>query len=306
MVTTENVGLLQDIGITYVVIHRQPGYDWQTAVAAAEQLPELMRLAAVGDSLVYRLDGGARQPVQLITTQAESQAVASGLASIPLELRNPNDTPAVVNLDGKLQVEVTRTRLSDGQEEQRIVNLPVPFIIGPGSVRLPLRLTAPEQPGDYRYALRVNGLETPDLEQLVQVVEQPVDPTRPQAAVELVAEDLVNHCKPGERLMDIVWTALTPLASDYAATIQLVANGDRILRQVDAMLESEAGTTSSWRAGERQRTALCLPLVGVPPGDYDLVIAMYSTAGDLERIPLLLPDGTVGLEYRQDETPADD
>lgn len=305
MVTSANIGLLQDIGIKYVVIHPRPGYDVRAVVAAAAQLPELTRLADVGGSVVYRLDGAMRQPVQLTAAQGESEAVAGGLVSIQLELRNPNSTPAVVNLDGVVRVDVRRTRVADGAEERQTVHLTTPFIISPGVVTMSLRLPAPGEPGAYQYALRVHGTDTPILQHLVQVVEQPVDPTRPQVAIELVAEDWANHCRPGERLMVLVWTALTPPAGDYAATIQLVAGDDRIVRQVDAVLESAAGTTSFWSTGERQRTELCVPLAGVPPGDYELIVAMYSTQGELARIPLLLPDGSVGLEYRQDATPVD-
>lgn len=57
MVTAENVGVLQDLDVRWVIIHERPGYDWQTAVSTADTLPQLRRVAQIGGSVVYEVNG---------------------------------------------------------------------------------------------------------------------------------------------------------------------------------------------------------------------------------------------------------
>lgn len=59
MVTADSVGVLQDLGVRWVVIHARSGYDWQTAVATADRLPHLQRVAEVGGSVVFEVDGAS-------------------------------------------------------------------------------------------------------------------------------------------------------------------------------------------------------------------------------------------------------
>lgn len=56
MATAENVAVLQDLGIRWVLIHDAPGYDQQTAIASADALPQLRRVAEVGGSVVYEVE----------------------------------------------------------------------------------------------------------------------------------------------------------------------------------------------------------------------------------------------------------
>ncbi len=56
MVTADNVGVLQDIGVRWVIIHDKLGYDQATAVEGADRLPQLRRVAEVEGSVVYELE----------------------------------------------------------------------------------------------------------------------------------------------------------------------------------------------------------------------------------------------------------
>lgn len=55
MVTADNIGVLQDLDIRWVIIHDKPDYDQQTAVASADALPQLRRVAEVEGSVVYEV-----------------------------------------------------------------------------------------------------------------------------------------------------------------------------------------------------------------------------------------------------------
>ncbi len=74
-VTPDNVGMLQDLGIRYVLIHHWPNYDWQAAVDEASKVGALKLEGNFGDTSVYTLAPGNRSEVTY-SVDAPEQAYA--------------------------------------------------------------------------------------------------------------------------------------------------------------------------------------------------------------------------------------
>ncbi|MEX1158964.1 MAG: hypothetical protein WEC79_08565, partial [Thermomicrobiales bacterium] len=101
MVTQQNVGLLQELNIRWVVFHALPGYDIDAALSLAGTLPELERMAEVGDSVVYELAPETREslPPDATTVEIGGEASAGGLLPVRFRIANPHDNLSILHLD---------------------------------------------------------------------------------------------------------------------------------------------------------------------------------------------------------------
>jgi hypothetical protein len=85
------------------------------------------------------------------------------------------------------------------------------------------------------------------------------------------------------------WQASRPMNADYKFLVHLVdAETGRLVAQADVMPHGWTYPTSQWRAGEVVSDEVLLSVEDVPPGDYRLLVGVYSPESG-ERLPI--PDG---------------
>ncbi len=300
LVNATNVGMLQDLGIHYVVIHRWPGYDWTSALDQAATLPQLTRVGDFGDATVFTLARGSRLPVvQRIV--APQSAEAGRPVVVDVVTRNDNPTPAINWL--KLDPSVTITWKSSTGSTVASVRLPIHLNVSaaPGLTIDPLTLTAPVEAGAYQLTIDCPGLAA--------AVSQTVSVSAPRPAVNTGSEPELTlrrlslppgPYRPGD-WMEITaeWVVRRQPQKDLTATIQLIDDQNRPFSQWDGQPFGMALPTSQWRTGSVISQPL---LVRIPPNtratQFRAMIALYDySSPSLERAMIEGPDGTTAPQF---------
>jgi nitrate reductase NapE component len=94
----------------------------------------------------------------------------------------------------------------------------------------------------------------------------------------------------------LYWQALAAPKADYTVFTHLRNAAGETVAQKDGPPASGAYPTGLWAAGEIIKDEISIPLEGVEPGQYSLVVGMYDFATGL-RLPVAnSPDGTILLE----------
>ncbi len=293
-VNAENVGLLQDLGVRYVVLHKHDTYDWRRAQAEAGRLSALTPLGEIGDSVVYTLEPGERAPLAF-TLGAPQRATPGGTLIAGLAIRNDNPSRAA-DLAGE-----PHTVAFDWYDRQGRSILAGELPVGvptlePGVNGLPLDLPVPAAPGDYRlrlaYGTRARALDT-----AVTVAQAAgEDPGAPALAL-VGVQGLADRAEAGATLtLFLEWAVRGTPTNNFKTTVQLLGPDGRLVAQTDGPPFRRGHPTARWPLGATvaQPVGLAIPH-DAPPGEYRVLIALY--AGDTPgnpRLPLAVPDGTVG------------
>ncbi|MDI3339674.1 MAG: hypothetical protein QJR03_04000 [Sphaerobacter sp.] len=296
----ENVGLLQDIGVRYVVIHHwdAPAYDWRQAVQDADQLPELRRVGNIGSATVYVLEPAARAAVRF-----RLSVPAAGLpgATLPVVLTATNDNPnlAVTTLDRPPDAVATWVDASGEPVLRATLPVTLPVAVRPGDQRLILSVPTPAQPGRYRLRLSAGTLVAP-VEQPVEVRPAPATAEEPALRLAAVQWDPRAYA-PGETVeITLHWEVRGPVGGDYTTTVQALSADDRVVAQFDEMPLGLDLLTGRWQPGAAivQPITLRLP-AELPAGELQLLVAVYDGRDPaLPRLPIVLPTGDVATEGR--------
>lgn len=86
------------------------------------------------------------------------------------------------------------------------------------------------------------------------------------------------------------WKALEPPPDDYKVFVQLLNAGGEIVQQYDAMPCNRQYPTSQWQASEIVPDQAVIPLEGLSPEEYRLIVGLYD-AKTLKRLPIQGPEG---------------
>jgi hypothetical protein len=86
--------------------------------------------------------------------------------------------------------------------------------------------------------------------------------------------------------LTLFWQALGDGQDDYTRFVHLVEAGRAgpPLSQNDGLPRHNSYPTSQWTAGEIISDTVTLPLLNVPPGDYQIVAGFYEPTGNLPRL----------------------
>lgn len=296
-VDADNVGLLQDIGVRYVVVHHRssPDYDWREAIRLADQLPELEHVGTFGAATVYHLDPGARQPVRFKLTLPE-QGVPGGELPIVLTGTNENENLAVSTLDRLPDVVATWYDETGETILTSTLPLDLPVALPSGDWHRLLPIPIPSQEGNYRLEVAVGDLVGID-EQRVAVRSTPELADGPAVALSTV-EWSDAALQPGATLdLTLHWRAERRITRDYMVTLQLIDDDHRVLAQADGPPIDGQLMTSQWQAGMTiaQPLSLRLPPT-LPESRVRLLVALYDPATPTDRLPIRLPDGEIRPE----------
>jgi hypothetical protein len=319
-----NVGILQDLGVRYLVFHRE-GYkraDWPTVVANLEGTGAAELGGDFGETVVYRLrPRSAPPPAPTLILVAPSLATPQDYWEPALVVRNPRAQPALLAIRRPLKL-TTVWRDERGREVRRDVGLlnlyaTVPpgdticsirycpvgpdFRVSPAMLardlgRAPL---APAAPGHYTVELAVTGELTATRTLDVEVAPAPPTAAEDGPEIELTAAPAIARA-PDDAAVTFVldWLVRRPPAGEYTLSARLVDEDGRVWGQRDAPLGWPTHTTAAWSPGERFSLPWRIPLQsGPPPGQYRLHLAVYRrTAAGTEPVPVRWPDGDA-VEY---------
>jgi hypothetical protein len=171
MVTVENVGLLQQLGIRWVVIHHADGYDWRAAVASADSLTSLRRVADIGESTVFEVTPSlvGVEPPPDGTFALPGEATSGAEYPALVRFNTPGDTMLLgwLNRRGKVRVEWIDSSGTTVVVES--ASLPYPVVLAPGDTYRGAVVRAPDAAGTYTVRATLEDGSIEPAEQVVRV-----------------------------------------------------------------------------------------------------------------------------------------
>jgi hypothetical protein len=321
-VTPDNIGVLQALGVRYLVIHRY-GYkreDWDTIIAQLESTGDAVEKAGdFGEAAIYLVNPAPDAPSAIkVDFYASSQVIANEFWEPALVVRNTSPHEALFFIQRPLTL--TTTWRDAGGKVVRTDTMPVnlPAVLpardffcsvracptAPGAELPPTDASSPHlypnKPGQYMVELAISGgisLSRTIPVEVVAAAPAPQPDGPPLALVDTaLASDQVT---PGTDLnLTLTWETRRQVPEDYTLFAQLIGPDGQVWGQYDAPAGWTGHYSSSWLPGERVSLPWSVPLKpDAPPGQYRLLVGMYRhTATGVERLPLGYPsgDGTEG------------
>lgn len=298
LVDASNVGMLQDLGIRYVVIDHWPGYDWQLAVNTASHLPQLTFVGGMGDATVFTVSPGNRVPVSYSIT-APDHANAGQQVVADVVAHNQNQTESI----GRLQLDPAVTVEWRGHSGNTVSKSSVPVhmdvTIPPGLTIQPVVITAPSSPGTYQLKISSSGIAN-GLSQSVTVMNQSQSATsKPEVTLQRVTLSPGPY-RPGDILNLVAqWQVNLPINKELTVTTQLLDDRNQLFSQRDGPPFGTTLPTSKWKPG----MVIDEPLSVRIPSDvfvsqFRVLIALYdANSPTYDRTRIQLPDGSDKTEY---------
>ncbi|HEX5505130.1 MAG TPA: hypothetical protein VFW96_21115 [Thermomicrobiales bacterium] len=299
-VDAANVGLLQDLGVRYLVVH-QYGYkreDWPTVVAQLEGTGQVEQVGDFGEATIYRVrPASAPRPTVAVDLYAPALAVHNVYWQPVLVVQNPSRRDAFISPDPFKPLTMTVTWRDDGGHVARrdTIDVMLPAVVPPGATVLQLQPDQPAAPG--RYTVQLDVASALDLHRTltVDVAATPPAGAADGPPIAFASAALAGaSLRPGETAnLTLSWEARRKSPEDYTIFAQLIGPDGKVWGQSDAPAGWPSHHTSTWQPGERVALAWPVPLKpDAPPGRYRLLIGMYRhTPTGIERVPVRWPSG---------------
>ena len=299
-VDADNVGILQDLGVRYLIVHRE-GYtdeDWSAVLAQLAAAPgALEAVDGFGDDLrLYRVLPTAAPSVTL--DLVVPTAAAHGIYWEPtLIIKNPSGRVALTSRELFRPVTLTvHWRDASGREVRREERpLTLPLVVPAGESVIHLQPDQPEPPGTYAVQIDLTG--GLDIRRTLDVIVYDSPPVGDAGAPILALAEVAGlreSLAPGETLeLALTWEALRRPEDNYTLFAQLIGPDGKVWGQQDGPAGRTGHSTAAWLPGERVRLPWSVPLKpDAPSGTYRLLVGMYRQAsGGVERLPLRYPTG---------------
>ncbi len=296
-----NIHLVQQLGVRWLIIHRHAGFDAEAALRAADALPQLQRMTDTGAAVVY-----AVAPLDETTPTLELTslltAAANDVAVVKLSIDAGTDGQAgIIWL-----IEPTDLRFhwvnAVGEVVLRSALPQHPPVVAPnGNWLASVGLPTPSTPGHYR--LEVRGLlgvhaDAP----VVGSVEMDIGTARSDtvaaaAQFEVISLERVEPQRPFTVAVALTLQVMHSPPWDASATAQLLdADGTRVFGE-DLTPVGGMPVTAGLAVGDEFTLTFHLPEEQFATDGTKLLLALYLPTAAYDRIPLLLPGGTVSHEY---------
>ncbi len=317
-VTPDNIGVIQTLGVRYLVIHRY-GYkreDWPTVIARLEATGGAVeKVGDFGEAVIYRVRPAAEAPSPIqVELYAPSLAITSAFWEPALVVRNTSAHKELFFINRPLTLTTTWRDAAGKVARRDTLPLSLPAVLPAGDLfcavrACPITIGAPlpptdasstrlypEQPGQYTVELAITGGFEQHRTFPVEVTPAALaaQPDGPPLALVDVALDS-GEATPGTTLgMTLTWEARQASAEDYTLFAQVIGPDGKVWGQYDAPAGWTGHYTSAWLPGERLTLPWSVPLqADAPPGQYRLLVGMYRRlATGVERLPLGYPGGT--------------
>lgn len=315
-VNNDNVGLIQSLGVRYLVLHHY-GYkreDWDVVVAQLEGTGQVSKVGDFGEAVIYLVNGSTIPlPTVGVDFYAPTTVVKGAFWEPAFVARNPSPHKAFFFIDRPLTLTTTWRDVSGKVVRRDEQAISIPGVIDSGELFCSVRACPtvpeatlpppdassprlyPDTPGEYSVELALTGgivrnrtipVTVTDAATLAQAGGTPIGLTNATFGGKSVA--------PGAALnMILTWTARRPATEDYTLFAQLVGPDGKVWGQYDAPAGWTGHYTAQWAAGERVELPWSVPLKDdAPPGTYRLLVGMYRhTATGTERVLLSYPTG---------------
>ena len=300
LVNADNVGLLQDLGIHYIVIHRWPNYDWKSALDQARMLPELTQAGEFGDATVFVLGKSDRVPVRY-EIEAPQNAYVGRKVVAAFVTRNDNTTKAISWLKQDPIASVTWRNATGEIISESQVPIRLGVTANPGLSLQPFEMNVPDEAGAYQLAIKCPGLAD-SLTQTV-TVSAIENSSRSSSGPAIVLRHLAispGPYHPGDWVQITAdWEVREQPPQDLTTTIQLLDNRNRLIAQWDGQPFGASLPTSKWEA----QSVISQPMLVRIPSDtstaqFRALIALYDySSPTLKRTIIEGPDGTTGPQF---------
>jgi len=314
--SAENIGLLQTLGVRYIVLHRY-GYkreDWSAIIAQLEASGVVEKAGDFGEATIYLLAPAPAPPPPIkIDFYAPSLAIAGEFWEPSFVARNNSQRQELFFTDRPLTL-TTTWRDSAGKTVRRdSLPLSLPAVLPAGELSCSVRAcpTAPgailpetgldrprlypEKPGSYTVELAVVGGVQQSRTIPVEVIAaapgaQSAGPPLALTEVTLPSDQLI----PGDALdLTLHWETKRVLPEDYTLFAQLIGPDGQVWGQYDGLAGWTSHYTPTWQPGERVSLPWSVPLKpDAPAGTYRLLVGMYRrTPTGVERLTFACPGG---------------
>ncbi len=319
-VTRDNIGVMQDLGVRYIVMHqfRYKREDWPVVISYLEETGLVERAGEFGETTIYRLrprEGQAELQRANLAIFAPTIATPGQFWEPTVVARNATNGLSVLSLKGRLHLTTTWRDESGRQVRRDTTPLNLPTLLPPGDLYCSIRLCPaasgdnapplapgeeavrlyPDQPGRYtvEFALTGDSTFTHTLE--VEVSENAPVPEAdgPPIAFGTATAD-ADTFAPGATVgLGLEWTVRRQPTEEYTLFAQLIGPDGKVWGQYDAPAGWTSHYTTTWQPGEKIVLPWYIPLKpDAPPGQYRLLVGMYRrTPTGVERVVLRYPDG---------------
>jgi hypothetical protein len=319
-VTKDNIGVMQDLGVRYIVLHqfRYKREDWPIVLSYLEETGVVERAGQFGETMVYRLqprEGQAELQRANLAIFAPTVATPGQFWEPTVVARNGTNGLSVLSFRRQLEL-VTTWRDGSGRQVRRDTHrLNLPDLLPPGDLYCSVRLCPaasgdnappaapgeeqvrlyPEQPGRYtvEFALVGDSTTTQTLE--VEVSESAPAPAPDGPPIAFVSATAAGDSfAPGATVgLNLEWSVRSQPSEDLTLFAQLIGPDNKVWGQYDAPAGWTSHYTATWQPGEK----IVLPWYillkpDAPPGQYRLLVGMYRrTPTGVENVILRYPDG---------------
>jgi hypothetical protein len=294
-----SLALVQALGAQFVVVHSEQMPDWFAQRAAINRSIGLELEKQLGADLIYRVVGLPQTKSLAAQMYLPNPAALNQTYLIYLIVRNRGNQVFAIKPTTQLRM---FAHWSNGTREQ--VNAVMPLVTSSVSI-VPIRVTAPAQPGEYQLHLQVfgDGFGPWELNGAVSVANgEPARQVIIPARVALTTS-LKTQYAPGESLaFDLTWLPLNKIDAYYSASVRIVnSRGEKMLAQD----REPAGRTFLWRPGIAVRDAYTFALPSdLAPGEYSIQVLMYQAEQNMDALLLdenyqpreIIPLGKFGVK----------
>jgi hypothetical protein len=319
-VTKDNVGVMQDLGVRYIVLHqfRYKRGDWPIVVRYLEETGVVERAGEFGEATIYRLqprEGQAALQRANLAIFAPTLATPGQFWEPTVVARNATNGLSVLSFKGRLRL-TTTWRDESGREVRRDTTpLNLPNLLPPGDLYCSVRLCPaasgdnapppepgqeavrlfPDRPGRYTVEFALVGDTTTTQTLAVEVTASARDPEPDGPPIAFVsATAFGDSFAPGTTVgLSLEWLVRRQPTENLTLFAQLIGPDGKVWGQYDAPAGWTSHYSSAWQPGEQIVLPWYIPLKpDAPPGQYRLIVGMYRrTPTGIVDVNLRYPDG---------------
>ncbi len=276
-----SLGLLQKLDTEFVIIQSKQLGDWNQQRETLGHVIGIQLAQQLGDTFIYRVVHLPSSAALAAQMYLPNPAAPNQTYFADLIIRNRGQSSFAIKPTDELRLFAI---WSNGTRVQ--INAQMPLVTSSVSI-VPIRLTAPAQPGNYQLQLQVfgDGLGPWDLTGNVTVsngdaIQQALVPAR----VALYST-LKTQYAAGETLaLDLTWLPLNKIDAYYSVSVRIVdAHGNKIA----AVDREPMGRTFLWTPNVAVPDQFTLTLPPNPsPGAYTIQVKMYQADQGIDALLL--------------------
>lgn len=300
--SAESVGMLQQLGVRYVLVHSKELPDWARASGQMELFGDSVHpVQGFGDDFVYEIEPAPLAAPLGLELALPLRVDPSVRTSGYIIASGNHLQPIRSSVQGSVQTDIQWFDAGGNVVSSTSSQHAIPLTVDSVPVVIRFDLQSPASPGDYTVRVTTHRFQQDaTLEKTVSVRTE--TPSEGLPKIQLIRAILPQRAtRSGDSLnVTLFWNIPTPSHSDYAVFIHVQDASGKTRAQFDgALQEISPGLTPSSGMFVGQYH---VPLAkGLPQGRYTLAIGLFTPANG-EPIPILSPDDQITDGVTLDET----